>query len=134
MPQRKPFTKEQKEYLIYEFAWHMVNTSAGQKAASYRKAANDPSLSPSAGYIFYNTHKEEIDKLIEEFRAENRKNYPQIRDNNIAILTEIATGGTRNQDRINAVKELNNMCGYNTQNINVNGKVDSEIEITLTNM
>jgi hypothetical protein len=95
---------------------------------------NDPSLSPSAGFSFYRSHKEEIDPLIERFRAENRKEYPQIRDNNIAILTEIATEGTRNADRVSAIKELNSMFGYNAQNINVNGRMDSEIEVNITNL
>lgn len=57
-----------------------------------------------------------------------------MRDANIAILKDIAANGTRNADRISAIKELDNIFGYNEHNVSINGKVDSEIEITINNL
>ena len=69
---------------------------------------------------------------MDEFRAENRAEYPHIRENNIAVLTNIIASSKKDTDRISAIKTLNDMCGFNTQNLNVNGKVDSDIEVVIT--
>lgn len=92
---------------------------------------------PKTRYVaheFHKRHAEKVDEYIAQFRAENRKEYPQIRDNNIAILTEIAAEGSRNSDRISAIKELDSIMGYNSTNINMNGRMDSEIEVNITNL
>ena len=124
------------EQRVYDYAWHYVNTCGGSKAAAYRKALSDDA-SPAGewgAYHFYRDHKEEIDALIKKFREENRAQYPHMRDANIAILKDIAANGTRNADRISAIKELDNIFGYNEHNVSINGKVDSEIEITINNL
>ena len=56
-----------------------------------------------------------------------------LRDTNIATLNDIALNGN-NKDKLAAIKELNSMCGFNTQNLNLNGKVDSEIEVIITGL
>ena len=58
-----------------------------------------------------------------------------MRDNNVAILKDISTDASASRsERISAIKELNHMMGYGTENINVNGKVDSDIEINIANI
>ena len=115
-----------------------MNTCAGQKTAAYRKTMQEHGIqeekSRFAGCNFHAQHKDEIEALICKFREENRARYPEMRDSNIALLTEIAVEGTRNSDRIAAIKELDSIMGYNQQNLNLNGKVDSEIEVTITNL
>ena len=99
--------------------------------------SHNPEAEPrdkSASYQFHEKHREEIERLIAQFREENRAKYPHMRDSNIAILTDIAVNGNRNADRISAIKELNSIFGYNTQNLNINGKLDSEIEVNITNL
>lgn len=66
---------------------------------------------------------------------ENRKEYAHLRDENIAILRSIASDhNNRKGDRISAIKELDSIMGYAQQNVNLNGKVDSDIEVTITNL
>lgn len=128
-----PRPTEERERIAYDFAWHWVNTCAGNKTAAYSKACGEKK-SNNAAQCFYRANREKIDKHVEKFRAENRAEYPHMRDNNIALLSEIAVNGDRNSDRIAAIKELNSMCGFNTTNVNLNGKVDSDIEVNITNL
>ncbi len=119
--------------LIWNYAWHYVNTCGGNKNAAFNKAKGDVKDS-SRAYEFWRKHKTELEELVAKFRAENREKFSHIRDNNIAILSDIAATSTRNSDRVSAIKELNSMCGFNAQNVNVNGKVDGEIEVTISNL
>lgn len=72
-------------------------------------------------------------ELVEQFRAENRKEYAHIRDENIAVLRSISSNPrNKNSDRTAAIKELNHIMGYGSENLNINGKVDSDIEVVIT--
>lgn len=124
---------EKLRQVIYDYAWHWVNTCAGNKTAAYSRAFGEEKSRTSA-YNFYQRHKEEMDALIEKFRAENRAEYPHMRDSNIAILTDIAVNGAKDNDRISAIKELDSIMGYNSTNINMNGRMDGEIEVNITNL
>lgn len=132
-------SKEETDARIYDYAWHYVNTCGGSKQNAFRKMMDtrdevSKKDYKSAGWHFHEKHKQEIERMIERFRAENRAEYPHMRDNNIAILSDIAAMGSRDSDRISAIKELDSIMGYNSTNLNLNGKVDSDIEVTITNL
>ena len=70
-----------------------------------------------------------VKEYIRQFREENREKYSYLREDNIAMLREIAASSKSNRDRVSAIKELNSMCGFNQQNINAN--VDSNIDVII---
>lgn len=110
-----------------------MNTCGGSKCEAYNKATGKE-YTYRSGHEFHKRHQKEIDALIEQFRAENRAEYPHMRDNNIAILADIAAGSSSNRDKISAIKELDSIFGFNSTNLNIQGKVDSEIEVNITGL
>lgn len=113
-------------------AWHYVNTCGSNQIAAYMKTNEDfgtPTTHANANSIAYKQFKKKrVKDYIKQFREENQANYPQMRDDNIAMLRDMAANGTRAADRLNAIKELNNMMGYNQQNV----KVESDsIEVVI---
>lgn len=110
----------------YEVAFNFVNITAGNKTEAYLKYYRDHNIplpeypAPQASKFF---NRAKTQKLVEQFREENRAAFSHIRDENIAMLRDIAsTESNRKPDRIAAMKELNLMCGFNQQNINVDSK------------
>ncbi len=122
----------------WEVAFNFVNVTAGNKAEAYRQYYREHDIDMPVAIVqqahkFFN--RQRVKDLIEQFRAENREAFNHIRDENIATLRDIAsTASNRKSDRIAAVKELNSMCGFNQQNINVDSKtIVIEFEEDLTN-
>ena len=115
---------EQKEW---EVAFNFVNVAAGNKTQAYLKYYIDhniptPEYPPQQANKFFKSKR--VLELVEQFRAENREAFTEIRDNNVAILKDIATTTTnKKSDRIAAIKELNLMFGYNQHNVNVADQV-----------
>ena len=110
----------------WEVAFNFVNVTAGNKTEAYLKYYRDHNIplpeypAPQANKFF---KRAKTQKLVEQFREENRAAFGYIRDENIAMLRDIAsTEANRKPDRIAAMKELNSMCGFNQQNINVDSK------------
>lgn len=107
----------------WEVAFNFVNVAAGNKTEAYLKYYRDhsiklPEYPPQQASKFFK--RERVLELVEQFRAENREAFTEIRDNNVAILKDIATTTTnKKSDRIAAIKELNLMFGYNQHNVNV---------------
>jgi hypothetical protein len=118
---------------IQLFAWHLVNTSMGIKLRAYEHMAADigaEMVSSPTVYSFYNNHKAEIEKWVSEFRQENKEQNEELRDQNIALLKDIAGDCTTNKrDRIAALKELNHMCGFGEENVNLKAQADIEVVI-----
>lgn len=117
---RSKTSLEQKKY---EVAFNFVNITAGNKTEAYLKYYDDhdidkPLYPVQQAFKFFNSP--DVIKLVEQFRAENRAHYGEIRDENIAMLRDIASRpANRKTDRIAAMKELNSMLGLNQTNINV---------------
>ena len=107
----------------YEVAYNYVNICAGNKTESLRKyyldhGLNMPKYPITSAHEFFK--HSEVQAYVDQFRAENRKRLINQREDNIAMLLEIATSlGANNRDKVAAIKELNSMCGFNIQNINV---------------
>lgn len=107
----------------YEVAYNYVNICAGNKTESLRKyyldhGLNMPKYVITSAFEFFKHGL--VKQYVEQFRQENRKKLVNQRENNIAMLLEIASGlKVTNKDKIAAIKELNSMCGYNIQNINI---------------
>ena len=120
----------------WEVAWYFVNKWAGNKSQSYAEYYRNhekpiPKGLNMSAYRFFKD--EEVQNLIEQFRKENREKYSELRDDNIALLRDISTDDSaKKSDRVAAIKELNHIMGYGTQNVNVNGQIDNEIEINIT--
>ena len=111
----------------WEVAFNFVNVAAGNKTEAYLKYYRDHNITlpqyaaPQAHKFF---KRKRVLELVEQFRAENREAFTEIRDNNVAILKDIATTTTnKKSDRIAAIKELNLMFGYNQHNVNVADQV-----------
>lgn len=118
-----------------KIAWLYVNRANGNKTHAYRlyKSSVDENFEPSnkdwtaAANCF--KHKN-IKKYVDEYYEENRALYDFQRDKNIQALNGIVEDpATPRKDRIAAVKELNNMFGYSSQNLNISGKTEIEVEI-----
>lgn len=116
-------SKESLAQKEWEVAYNYVNIAAGNKTEAYLKYYRDHGIkeplypAPQATKFF---NRERVKNLVEEFRAENRANYGFIRDENIAMLRDIASKvSNKKTDRIAAMKELNSMLGINQTNINV---------------
>lgn len=111
----------------WEVAWNFVNVAAGNKKEAYVQFYREhdipiPKYANSQADKFFK--RERVKELVEQFRAENREAFSHIRDENMAILKDIATTTTnKKSDRIAAIKEINLMCGFNQQNINVADQV-----------
>ena len=122
----------------WEMAWYYVNKWAGNKTQAYQEyyRAHDLPIPSSCHCSAYRFFKDErVKAIVEQLRKENRERYSEMRDNNVAILKDISTDAEASRsERISAIKELNHMMGYGTENINVNGKVDSDIEINIANI
>lgn len=120
-----------------KLAWYYVNQTNGNKREAYRlymKSANpewEPRENETDAKNAYNLFRyKDVQKYIEQFYEENRKLYANQRDKNIQALNQILEDPTvPRKDRISAIKELNNMFGYNSSTINVNGKANIEVEI-----
>lgn len=119
-----------------KLAWFYVNQTNGNKTQAYRlynKTIN-PDWQPEGdidiGRAYNLFRRKDIQKYVEQFYEENRKLYANQRDKNIQALNQILEDPTvPRKDRISAIKELNNMFGYNSSTINVNGKANIEVEI-----
>ena len=115
--------KDEFKAKCYEVAYNYVNICAGNKTESLRKyyldhGLNMPKYIITSAFEFFK-HKQ-VQIYVDQFREENRKKLVNQREDNIAMLLEIATGLTaNNRDKVAAIKELNSMCGFNIQNINV---------------
>ena len=111
----------------WEVAFNFVNVAAGNKTEAYLKYYRDhkitlPQYAAAQAHKFFK--RKRVLELVEQFRAENREAFTEIRDNNVAILKDIATTTTnKKSDRIAAIKELNLMFGYNQHNVNVADQV-----------
>lgn len=117
----------------WEVAWNFVNLTAGNKAEAYRQYYRDHDIVMPEGVVQQSSKffkRARVLRLIEEFREDNRQTYSNIRDENIAMLREIAsTQDNRKPDRIAAIKELNHMLGLGQENINVDSNsITIEIE------
>ena len=118
-----------------KLAWFYVYKTNGNKTHAYRlyRASIDDSFVAqdndwaTAVKMF---RKEEVIKAVHKYYEENRKLYALQRDKNIQALNGVVEDpDCSRKDRIAAVKELNNMFGYNSSNINVNGKANIEVVI-----
>lgn len=111
----------------WEVAFNFVNITAGNKAEAYREYYRQHNIDIPEGvvqqsYKFFK--RANVQAYIEQFREENRQAYSTIRDENIAMLKDIAsTKSNKKPDRIAAMKELNSMLGLNQTNINVDTSV-----------
>lgn len=130
-------TKEQLEQKINIFADAMVNKTHSIKSASYRITLLAIGYSEdelpdcvSEGSKFYLRYKERIDPIMERLKEENRKDEPNIRDQNIRILKDIVANSKSAKDRMQAMKMLNDMLGLETKNLNI--KTDDTIKVELT--
>lgn len=130
-------TKEQLEQKINIFADAMVNKTHSIKSASYRITLLAIGYSEdelpdcvSEGSKFYMRYKERIDPIMERLKEENRKDEPNIRDQNIRILKDIVANSKSAKDRMQAMKMLNDMLGLETKNLNI--KTDDTIKVELT--
>lgn len=127
-PQGEEFDKK-----CFEIAFNFVNLCAGSKAESYRRylmehSENVPASLNKCAYEFFK-HKK-VQEYIEQFRAENRARYEQMRDDNIAMLKSISVDMlSSNRDKISAIKELNQMMGFNTQKIEISKVKEVVVEI-----
>lgn len=118
-------------------AWFYVNRTNGNKREAYHlymKSANpewepgDNNLDAKKAYNLF--RYKDVQKYVNQFYEENRKLYANQRDKNIQALNQILEDPTvPRKDRISAIKELNNMFGYNSSTINVNGKANIEVVI-----
>ena len=87
-----------------------------------------PASLNKCAYEFFK-HKK-VQEYIEQFRAENRARYEQMRDDNIAMLKSISVDMlSSNRDKISAIKELNQMMGFNTQKIEISKVKEVVVEI-----
>lgn len=78
---------------------------------------DSPSLVKNACRTFRNPYVKDV---IAAYQKEMRETYDQQRDINIALLNNIATDLNQKPSvRISAIKELNNMFGYNYHNVNM---------------
>lgn len=117
----------------FEVAFNYVNICSGSKVESYRRylmehGEDTPKYLNRCAYEFFR-HKE-VQEYIEKFRAENRAKYEDLRDENIAMLKSISVDIlSSNKDKIAAIKELNAMCGFNTQKIEVSKVKEVVVEI-----
>ena len=130
-------TKEQLEQKINIFADAMVNKTHSIKSASYRITLLAIGYSEdelpdcvSEGSKFYLRYKERIDPIMERLKEENRKDEPNIRDQNIRILKDIVANSKSAKDRMQAMKMLNDMLGLETKNLNI--KTDDTIKVELS--
>ena len=104
----------------FEVAFNYVNICAGSKTEAYRKyiqehGEEEPKYLGRCAYEFFK-HKK-VQHYIDQLKAENREKYEGLRDENIAILKAISVSNkAKESDKIAAVKELNNMCGFNAAN------------------
>lgn len=119
-----------------KLAWFYVNQTNGNKTQAYRlynKTINPDWQSEGdtdIGRAYNLFRRKDIQKYVEQFYEENRKLYANQRDKNIQALNQILEDSTApRKDRISAIKELNNMFGYNSSTINVNGKANIEVII-----
>lgn len=135
MANRVPTTPTGQEFdeKCFEVAFNYVNICSGSKTEAYRRylmehGENVPEHVSKCAYEFFK-HKK-VQEYIEQFRAENRAKYPQLREDNIAILKAISVDLlSSNRDKVAAVKELNAMCGFNTQKVEVSAQKELVIEI-----
>lgn len=107
----------------WEVAFNFVNIAAGNKTEAYLLYYKEHGLemplypAPQASKFF---NRARVKELVEQFRAENRSAYGNIRDENIAMLKDIASRpSNKKTDRIAAMKELNSMLGLNQLNLTV---------------
>lgn len=124
------------EYLnkCWEVAYNFVNLTGGNKTEALKKYYIDHYAPEkitadirNTAYMFFKNNKI-LANYIEYFRDENRKELAHLREENIAMLKEIASNvNSPNRDKIAAIKELNAMCGYGAQTL----KVESENTITI---
>ena len=128
-----PTSKQTQNEFKRLLAWFYVNECASNQTQAYLKAKEAMGAS-----VTYNTAHSEAHKIfksplvkeyVQQFREENREKYSYLREDNIAMLREIAASSKSNKDRVSAIKELNSMCGFNQQNINAN--VDSNIDVII---
>ena len=125
-------SREELDNKEFEIAYNYVNRNAGNKTQAYLSYYRDRNLAPpknarANAYEFF--RRDGVQQLIKKFQEENRKRLAYLRDENIAMLRDIASNeATSKKDRIAAMKELNSMGGFNQQNISV----DSDIDITIT--
>lgn len=124
----EPTAKEWARALAYNY----VNACGSNQIQAYMKTKEEfgmPVSHAEANSMAYKQFKKSaVIKYIQEFRDENFKKLEQMREDNIAMLMDIAQSSKSPKDRIAAIKELNLMCGFNQQNI----KVDSDkLEIVI---
>lgn len=124
---------EEFEQKCFEVAFNFVNICAGSKTEAYRRylmehSENVPEYLNRCAYEFFK-HKK-VQEYIEKFRAENREKYSQLREENIAILKAISVDMlSSNKDKVAAVKVLNEMCGFNTQKVELTTQKELVIQI-----
>lgn len=115
----------------FEIAYTYINHYGGNKTETIRKFISTHNLPHPSNIYEYSYRLFKNSKLLEMIdfvRTENRKEQGNLRDYNIATLKNIAFNPqASNTERINAIKELNHMCGYSTLNINQ----QQDINITL---
>lgn len=104
---------------IWEIAYNYVNLTAGNKKQAMVRYILEhpeeemPKYVNQTAYKFFE-HNPKIWEYIAQFRAENQAENDRIRDENIAMLKQIAADPfASNRDRVAAMKELNQMCGLN---------------------
>lgn len=126
-------TEEAQNEFKHTLAWFYVNECASSQTQAYMKAREAIGTPVPHSVANSNAYKAFRDPLVKEyirqFREENKEKYAYLREDNIAMLREIAASSKSNKDRVSAIKELNSMCGFNQQNINAN--VDSNIDVII---
>lgn len=126
-------SKEASNEFKYLLAWFYVNECGSSQMQAYIKAraamGTPVTYSSATGRACVCFKDPVVKKYVQQFREENREKYSYLREDNIAMLREIAASSKSNKDRVSAIKELNSMCGFNQQNINAN--VDSNIDVII---
>ncbi len=85
------------------------------------------SIENSACRLF---QSEEVQEWIEYFRKENQERFEHLRDINLGNLAEmIGSDKVSTKDKLAAIKIINDMCGFNHTNLNVNATAELDIVI-----
>lgn len=131
-------TKEQKQFRIDCYAYALVNKTMGNKSAAYKFVLEQCGKDPSTYYDiykassqFYSRNKEQIEQKINQYQKKSKDLFDQqqIRYMIMSKLADMGNDAKSQSARIAAIKELNNMLGFNAQNLNIKTETNIQVEI-----
>lgn len=134
--ENKPQSNDKRAELL---AWYYVNASGFNKTKAYKYYKLDVGddltgkterqiRNAACNYFKY----KDVEKWVNHFVEENRKEYTNQRDKNITHLNEILDDETSTKkERIDAIKELNCMFGWQKKDLNINGSVKEDITVEI---